>query len=271
MTQRLLLVTLLSLAPSGREARAAPRGAGSASARSADAAAPLGKRAREHLTRGLRAFAAKDYRLAIAEFRAGYAAEAHRDFLFAWAQAERLRGDCASAISLYEQFLTQRPPAMEHEAAIRALARCEESVPRLAAAAVPGPDPEADLLASRPKPRPPLVPRAQDRDDESFRHDTLGSVLLAAGVVGLGLGLGFTLAGNSEETDAAEARTYGDFVAHSARADSRRTLGIVGLAGGSGLVVGGILRFIAARRPVESRLCALGDTGRFLVSVRTPF
>jgi hypothetical protein len=236
----------------------------------ADSPAPLLKRARVHLERGLRAYSAKDYRAAIAAFRAGYATQAHPDFLFAWAQAERLRGDCASAVSLYEQYLTRAPPTLEREAAQRAQAHCQTREPARHGVAAPLFNSARERAAPLPEARAPLVPD-RDAPDTPFRHDAWGNVLLAAGVVGLGVGLGYTLAANTAETDAQRARTYGDYVAHSERAELRRTLGIVLMSSGSGLVVGGILRYIAAGRSGAGDLSLSGDPRHVLVSVRTAF
>jgi tetratricopeptide (TPR) repeat protein len=71
---------------------------------------PMKPEARALLDAGLGHYAAKDYEAAIAAFRRGYELDARAEFLFAWAQAERLSGDCASAIELYEMFIASGPP-----------------------------------------------------------------------------------------------------------------------------------------------------------------
>src|SRR5262245_20246725 len=65
--------------------------------------------ARAHLEAGLAAYGEKDWARAIAESRAGYELDPRADFLFAWAQATRLSGDCAGAIELYDKFIATGP------------------------------------------------------------------------------------------------------------------------------------------------------------------
>jgi hypothetical protein len=60
--------------------------------------------------RGLALYAKQKYQEAIVQFWAGWALEPFRPFLFAWGQAERLSGDCDTAVLLYRRFLRERPP-----------------------------------------------------------------------------------------------------------------------------------------------------------------
>src|SRR5688572_3056011 len=61
--------------------------------------------AKKHFDAGLAAYADKDYQRAADELAAGHAVDPHPDFLFPWAQAERLSGDCAAAVPLYRKVL----------------------------------------------------------------------------------------------------------------------------------------------------------------------
>src|SRR5438046_3550488 len=87
---------------------------------------PMQPTAKAELDRGLERFAAHDYVTAIAAFDAGYAIDPHPDFLYAKAQAQRLGGDCRSAIDTYTAFLASAPPASESELAKGNIAKCQQ-------------------------------------------------------------------------------------------------------------------------------------------------
>ncbi|MBI5543108.1 MAG: hypothetical protein HY901_04420, partial [Deltaproteobacteria bacterium] len=53
--------------------------------------------ATRHLERGLRSYDVQQYEEAIAQFKKGYQLDPRPEFLFALAQAERLRGNCRNA------------------------------------------------------------------------------------------------------------------------------------------------------------------------------
>jgi hypothetical protein len=100
-----------------------------------------------HVERGLAAYGDKDWTTAIREFREGYAIDPRPDFLFAWAQASRLSGDCARAIELYDQFVATGPAPEQRDAATKMSERCRESV-------------AAEKPAEPPAPAAPAAPAA---------------------------------------------------------------------------------------------------------------
>src|SRR6266540_6496126 len=77
---------------------------------------PIKPEAKARFGRGLDYYKMKEYEAAIAEFEAAYAIDPRNEILFAQAQAERLSGDCASAVVLYRHFLENNPPAVHAEA-----------------------------------------------------------------------------------------------------------------------------------------------------------
>jgi hypothetical protein len=80
--------------------------------------------ARKHWRRGLKLFEKERYDDASVQFWAGWALEPFSPFLFAWAQAERLAGDCPTAVTLYRRFLSEKPPADQAQRARVGLELC---------------------------------------------------------------------------------------------------------------------------------------------------
>jgi tetratricopeptide (TPR) repeat protein len=106
--------------------------------------------AEDWLELGLARFAREDYAGAIDAFQRGHAIDPRPQFLFALAQAERLRGDCKAALVYYRKFLTTSPPEGQAMAAQQQLRRCSAVV-----AAAPTPPPEPEEKAAPPPPPPP--------------------------------------------------------------------------------------------------------------------
>src|SRR5690348_1464260 len=77
---------------------------------------------------GMRLYRAGDYAAAAERLREAHAQHPSRDLLFAWAQAERLSGDCATAIPLYQRVLADDPPPEQADAVRLVLTLCEETV-----------------------------------------------------------------------------------------------------------------------------------------------
>lgn len=59
---------------------------------------PTSEKAKGHQAAGIAAYKAKDFTTASKEFAAAYAAERYPGFLFSWAQSDRQRGECTSAV-----------------------------------------------------------------------------------------------------------------------------------------------------------------------------
>ncbi|MBI4511445.1 MAG: hypothetical protein HY698_17565 [Deltaproteobacteria bacterium] len=241
---RLLLLVII-LAASHSEVHAAPnRGDGREEdkATSADA----------HLERGLARYASKDYQSAIAEFQAGYKLEPRPEFLYAWAQAERLSGDCPSAIVLYERFLATSPPGMEAEAASKNLARCQEALKttpnmqggeKSTESLAEGGAPVTKQAGEQARGAPETVSTKAGAEKRSWIRDPLGGALMAGGVVGLAVGGGFFYLSVRDESALAKAATYKEHDERLDRARSRRTIAGVGFASAAALLAAGVIRY----------------------------
>jgi hypothetical protein len=99
-------------------------------ATAATADEPASHEWRRHFQRGLQLFDEHRYALAIDEFRAGYAIEPRGELLYALGQAQRLGGDCPSAIATYRAFLAGAPTPQQSAVVQQNIADCEETLRR---------------------------------------------------------------------------------------------------------------------------------------------
>jgi hypothetical protein len=195
---------------------------------------PMHPAAQALYDRALAEFAAHDYPAAIRDTEAGHAIDARREFLFTEAQAKRLAGDCRGAVALYQRFLTTQPPQVQVDATHIALARCAQELASRPALVVVAPPPPV------PPPPRPAPPR--------WWRDPWGLSLSAAGVVAVGLGVGWFISAEMARSDAQGAATYADFSARWSTAESRRDVAVTAWAvGGAALIAAGA-RFLIVRR-----------------------
>lgn len=214
------------------------------SARGQRAMAPA---ARAELERGLAAYRERDWSAAIDAFRAGYAIDPHPDFLFPWAQATRLSGDCRAALPLYRRALDSARSDEDRRDIESLIARCEEEVAR--ARPAPGPAPPAPIHAAVHL-HPPPAPAARS----AWYADRLGGALAIGGAVALATGVGFLVAARRADDAAAGAGTLDGFVTASDTADQRRAVGAIALGAGAGIAAVAVLRYarvahLAAHEP----------------------
>jgi tetratricopeptide (TPR) repeat protein len=211
---------------------------------------PLKPEAKARFSRGLEYYKLKEYEAAISEFEAAFAIDPRFEILFAQAQAERLSGDCASAVVLYRRFLASDPPAVHAEAARASLDKCETALrsgpdgekaaqDEKAAPATPPPveNAPAPVEASRPAPAPEQAP------GKPFYKDVLGDSLAGVGLVGIGVGVAFYVMSSSDASAADDATTYSEHARLLDRAEDRRTIALVGLGAGTALVAGAVIRW----------------------------
>ncbi len=227
--------------------------------------------ARAQLERGLEAYGEHDWSAAIAAFRAGYAIDPHPDFLFPWAQATRLSGDCAGALPLYRRALEAASGVEDRRDIEKLIARCEDEVAR---ERPPPPEPAPE---PRPPPRRVHVHRratpVPSAPGSPWYTDRLGAGLAIGGAVVMAGGVGFLVAAKQADDDAASAGTLDGFVAASDTADQRRVIGAIALGAGAGLAAVAVLRYAwvahaAAREPALAITPATGGavvgiSGRF--------
>ncbi|HLK94056.1 MAG TPA: hypothetical protein VKZ18_29455 [Polyangia bacterium] len=190
--------------------------------------------------RALKGFETHDYAAAVRDLEAAFALDPRRELLFAEAQAKRLSGDCRGAVVLYQRFLTTKPPALQVDATQIALARCaQELASKPAVVIVPPP----------PPPPAPAAPR--------WNRDPLGWSLAGAGVVALGVGIGFLVAGEAARGDAENATSYAAFTSRWSTAGTRLDVAASALALGGALVAAGATRLLLVRRHARAEGAAV--------------
>lgn len=220
--------------------------------------------------RGLAAYRRGNYRAAARAFAAGYAIQPHPDFLFPWAQALRLAGDCAAAVPLYRKVLATVATPRDRRSVQRLIDEChtdtDESTPPPSEHA-PEPEP-APTTATEPTPAPPPpesastpapiapAPGAHAAIGISSRAprrpwygDGWSATLTAAGTVAVGVGAGFLIAGKVAADGAAAADTLGTFAADSHNATIRYRVGAVALGVGGALVAAGVVHYVLTGSP----------------------
>jgi hypothetical protein len=214
----------------------------------------IGKRVDTHLRRGIEFYAEKQYELAIVEFRAGYALDPRPDFLFALAQAERLSGDCPSAVVYYRRYLTTNPGTNQAEAARVNMRRCTralESAPADKRERTTDAELDSAEQASEPAPPPappaPLVVKAPAPAPAPWYSDKIALSLLGSSAAALALGGGFWMAKSSAESAADSATSDVEYDQHLARARRNRTISLVGFGVGAALAAGTAYRLITRR------------------------
>ena len=226
--------------------------------------APMDPQAKAHLDRALELYQKGEHAAAIEEFKAGYAIDPRRDFLFAWAQSERQNGDCVTANELYKRFIAERPPDVQVAAAEKGIEICDKELADKRNAPV-GPTPEEVAAAEQARQQAEEEQRRaaeeeQRREAEEaaaaerarrFYLDPLGDGLVAGGLVAAITGGALLTVAQVKVQNLADAPTYGDFAAdRDAVAAQSRTFRITGgvlIGVGAALVAGGVARWMIVR------------------------
>jgi tetratricopeptide (TPR) repeat protein len=185
-------------------------------------AAALDPAARAAFERGIEHYSSRHYEAAIAQFQQAYRLEPRRKILFAWAQAERLRGNCQAAVELYRRFLAAAPDADEAARARDHLGRCEAVLPR------------------------------------PWYRDWVGNGLVASGTVSVGVGLALFVRSSSHESDAREATTYAEYHRAARAAERTRLWSLVTLGAGTALVASGITHYLVVGAGPSSSSAVVG-------------
>jgi hypothetical protein len=203
---------------------------------------PMHPAAQAFYDRALKKFETHDYPAAIGDLEEGFALDPRREFLFAEAQAKRLGGDCRGAVVLYQRFLTTKPPALQIDATQIALARCAQELAK-----------KPEVVIMTPPPAPPPPKPAPPR----WTRDPWGLAVTGAGVVALGIGIGYLVAAESARSDAENAPTYATYVSHWSTAGARLDVAIGALAIGAALTATGVARFLVVRRHARNDFVAV--------------
>ena len=206
---------------------------------------PMKGEAKAHFDRGSRYYDTQLYDEALAEFRLGYQVDPHRDFLYSIGQAERLRGNCKSAVEAYKAFLRTNPPPQEAALAQGNIGRCEspasvETGPKPAPDSKTAPEPAPPAAPPTAPPRPPSASAATG----PWYTDWLGDALSGAGIALAAGGVVALFIGNGAAASANRASTLDEYESDASRAHGARTVGVVGLIGGGVLTAAGVVRYL---------------------------
>lgn len=166
---------------------------------------------------GLERFRQRDYAAASRDFEAAYSADPQPQLLYAWAQSERLAGRCSRARELFSRFLAYPVSDAQASAAHDLMAECAE------------PD-----------------------EPYTWYGNRLADGMVIGGVVFIGIGIAFLVAGSSATQDAMGETALTAFDRDLDHATFDRRLGFTALSLGTAAVGTGIALFVIARHKVTA-------------------
>lgn len=138
------------------------------------------------LESALEQFAAKDYASAAKSFRHAFEKKPSPDYLYAWAQSERLSGQCAAAIPVYEQFLATESSGANAEVARINLVRCKSQIA-------------------------PVITVVSPAPPEAWWKDAPGAMVVGASAAAFAASGAFKLAADRAARDREQAQSYDVF------------------------------------------------------------
>ncbi len=191
-------------------------------------------------------FAAEEWDLAIEALMEAYAADPQPAYLYARAQAERMRGNCKPAIALYERFLQSGPTEQQSVDTQRHIRLCEEILFNAQLEANPEPPPPV----AAPLSEDPSAPISMDVPEEPRPpgRDPLGlSLIITGGGLTLGGVIVWGVAGRDDQRSDF-AFTEEEFERQQQQSRRRTILGLSLLGVGTSLIVGGVIRMAVLRR-----------------------
>lgn len=188
-----------------------------------EAQGPLKIEAEKHFNLALQHYEEKEYKAAAKELGLAHGIDPRTNILFAWAQAERLAGDCDEATKLYHRLRKAELADEDKLGVLEGLERC-------------GAFEQADNVQKK-------ADRAA-RAGTPWYSDWLGDTLLVSGIVGLGVGASFWQISSTEEDDVANAFVYETHQDLEARAKTHRQVSILAFSVGGALIAGSIARYM---------------------------
>jgi hypothetical protein len=246
-------------------------------------AMPKKRAAKAAFEKGAKAYKKNDFAAARDAFAKSYGQEADPDTLFAWAQAEAKLDNCGRAIELWERLAKFDLPAQNREAVQLKIDECKAVLakdPTPAPVPEPTPTPTPTPVAPDPAPEPaptPVVaplpdpgppPPETPRPPPSRWKDPVGLTMIGLGLVGVGVGGAFMFQARSADQEKEDATDHAAFLAARDRAESKGKVGVIGLAAGGVLLVGGFT-WILTRSPKEQPVLGAwvdGDGGGIVVT-----
>jgi tetratricopeptide (TPR) repeat protein len=226
------------------------------------------------------AFSVGDYAEAADKIEAAYLIEPAPTLLYPWAQAERSRGNCRTAVELYQKFIDSEPGEAISAQARENIDRCEEQLAREADEEEEEEEDEdediVDAVLADPNPLAAVEPEPDTRtptdDVRPWHKDPAGGVLLGVGLAGVGVGLGLYGGASSIAKSVADEESHQAYAERRQRATGLRTGGVVAVSIGGALIVGAVIRYATqSRKAKKGELTGwvdpwgggLGWTGRF--------
>lgn len=205
---------------------------------------PLNEVAKAEMDRGLERLAARDFAAAITAFDAGYAIDPDPRFLYDKAQAQRLGGDCRSALDSYKAFLASDPPKAQAEVAQLNITRCEQVIAASHTTPIEVVEPKHEQVETVEPPRPVDVPKPPP--SQPWWRDNVGLGLLGTGMISVGVSIGFVLSARASADETATESNLQDWL--SSRDAWQRDQIVAGITAGVGaaLLLGAGFRFWSA-------------------------
>lgn len=191
----------------------------------------LNAEARPHFVLGYKAFNAKDYKTATAEFEIAYRLDPEVPLLFTWAQSERLGGNCKHAIELYQKYLYSDINKDQAAFTRERIQECGGTV------ATKPPTPPPTGAPALPPPQPEQPEQPAEPAPYVWYRDVPADALAGAGAVGLVAGLALFIEAHGTANDATAAFYLDDHERLRADAIHQRNLGIGATIAGA--VIGG--------------------------------
>lgn len=214
-------------------------------------------------------FQAEEWEAAIEALMEAYANDPDPAYLYARAQAERMRGNCQVAIPLYQRFLEHKTTEQQREDTQRHIRLCEEILfneqahPETTPVAPMDPTPPDDPTPPvQDQPRPPTHP---------WYRDPAGLTLLASGTAAVAVGGILWGLGAGELRRAPRASTEDAYEQHVAQGRRDVAIGATLVVIGASLALSGTIRLGVVNR--RHRLSTMGwlGPGSGGLAVRTRF
>lgn len=249
----------------------APGAAGARAQAGPQAPEPGHSQAREHFRRGVSLAEQRNYEEASREFEASFQLDPRKEPLFAWAQVERLRGNCSKAITLYKRFLEYPDlSTSQRDAAQRNVRRCERVLEEAGATQGPAPPPAPPPPVPAPAAPPPAAEvTAPAGPAPAARPSAVGMLLVGSAVAAFGVAGTFYVLSRNDERDAQDRnKSYEEYLPLVERARQKQRLAAGFAAGGVLLAGGAFLHWLApwsgrAEVAVDGRGIRVALGGRF--------
>jgi len=248
-------------------------------------AAPKKKPALAEFNKGVEAFQKGDLATASEAFGKSFSLEADVETLFAWAQVEKKLDHCEKANELFEKLLTMKLPE-ENKAVVRgAIDECKAAIaakqpPPVETKPDPKPDSKPDpepVVDTKPEAQPEIRPNpdrapSDEGSSPAWWKNPVGGALVGLGLVGVGVGTVFFIQGKNLDADKDKATSYTDYESKADDAESKGRIGVIGLAAGGALIVGGVIWYATHSGGKKKESTVSGwvapDSGGFAVSGR---